>query len=78
MLTAEKQLELVSELSGRPGHEKVRTLLHQLLVDGLGVNSRDIDFEKSAPEVHGRIDALLGRAVFELNSSSSNGDREIS
>ena len=68
MLTLEEELELVSELSERPGHEKVRALLHRLLVDGLGVESRDIDFEKPAPEVRGRIDALLGRTVFELKS----------
>ncbi len=68
MLTEEERDKLVSELAARPGHEKVRALLHRLLVDGLGADSRDIDFEKPAPEVHGRIDALLGRTVFELKS----------
>ena len=68
MLTSEEQDALVSELAQRPGHEKVRVLLHRLLVAGLGVDSLDIDFEKPAPEVHGRIDALLGRTVFELKS----------
>ena len=68
MLTAEQRDELVSELAGRPGHEKVRALLYRLLVEGLGADSRDIDFEKPAPEVRGRIDALLGRTVFELKS----------
>ena len=68
MLTAEQRDGLVSELAGRPGHEKVRALLYRLLVEGLGADSRDIDFEKPAPEVRGRIDALLGRTVFELKS----------
>ena len=68
MLTLQEQDALVLELSERPGHEKVRALLHRLLVDGLGAASQDIEFEKSAPEVHGRIDALLGRSVFELKS----------
>ncbi len=68
MLTAEERDGLVSELASRPGHEKVRALLHRLLVGGLGADSRDIDFEKPAPEVRGRIDALLGRTVFELKS----------
>ena len=68
MLTAEELGALVSELASRPGHEKVRALLHRLLVDGLGVDSREIDFEKPAPEVNGRVDALLGRTVFELKS----------
>ena len=69
MLTTQEREELVSELASRPGHEKVRVLLHRLLVDDLGADSRDIDFEKPAPEVHGRIDALLGRTVFELKSN---------
>lgn len=68
MLAPEELHEVVSELASRPGHEKVRVLLHRLLVDGLGADSRDIDFERPAPEVRGRIDALLGRTVFELKS----------
>ena len=68
VLTLQERDALVSELSGRPGHEKVRVLLYQLLVGGLGAESADIDFERAVPEVHGRIDALLGRTVFELKS----------
>ena len=68
MLTASGRDALVAELAARPGHEKVRALLHRLLVEDLGADSRDIDFEKPAPEVRGRIDALLGRTVFELKS----------
>ena len=68
VLTAEDLNELVVELASRPGHEKVRVLLHRSLVGGLGANSQDIDFERPAPEVRGRIDALLGRTVFELKS----------
>ncbi len=68
MLTPESLEPLVWELAKRPGHEKVRALLYRLLVEGLGADSQDIDFEKTAPEVHGRIDALLGRTVFELKS----------
>lgn len=75
---AEELQELVSEFASRPGHEKVRTLLHRLLVGGLGVSSADIDFERPVPEVHGRIDALLGRTVFELKSNlrRESGDAE--
>ena len=68
MLIAEERDALVAELAQRPGHEKVRALLHRLLVAGLGAASQEIDFEKPAPEVRGRIDALLGRTVFELKS----------
>ena len=67
-IAPEELASLAAELSARPGHEKVRSLLHRLLTDGLGVESREIDFEKPAPEVNGRIDALLGRTVFELKS----------
>ena len=76
MLTSEQRAELTSELAARPGHEKVRALLHRLLVDGLGADSRDIDFEKPVPEVHGRIDALLGRTVFELKSDLNRERRD--
>ena len=48
---------IVAELVSKPGHEKVRTLLHKLLTDGLGAESTSIDFEKQVPEVRGRIDA---------------------
>ena len=68
MLTQDERAAVVTELAARPGHEKVRALLHRLIVDGLGAESRDIDFERRVPEVHGRIDALLGRTVLEFKS----------
>ena len=60
--------QTVTELVSKPGHEKVRTLLYMLLTRGLGADSASIDFEKQVPEVRGRIDALLGRTVFEVKS----------
>ena len=68
MLTHEELESLASELASRPGHEKVRSLIHRLLVGGLEVDSRDIRFEQRVPEVRGRIDALLGRTVVEFKS----------
>jgi methylase of polypeptide subunit release factors len=59
---------ITTELRRRPGHEKVRTLLHQVLVQGLGVASEDIDYEHRVPRVRGRIDALLGNVVIEIKS----------
>ena len=41
-LTAERLHEVVTELVTRPGHEKVRTLMYVLLVEGLGVWSSEI------------------------------------
>jgi len=59
---------IVAELCGRPGHEKVRALVHRLLTDGLGAASSQIDFERRIPEARGAVDALLGRTVFEFKS----------
>ncbi len=60
--------EIVFELADRPGHEKVRALIHELLVNGLHVPSTSIDYEHRLPEVHGRMDAFLGRTVLEFKS----------
>lgn len=75
-LTTERLREIVVELVSRPGHEKVRALVYQLLVDGLGASSTELDFERSVPEVHGRIDALLGRTVFEFKSDLRREQRD--
>ena len=77
-LLPERLREVVVELASRPGHEKVRALIYSLLIDGLGARSTEVDFERSVPEVRGRIDALLGRTVFEFKSDlrSETGDAE--
>ncbi len=76
-LDRERQLDIVGELASRPGHEKVRTLLYSLLVDGLGARSQDIFFEVplNRGEIRGRADALLGRTVIELTSRSGKSQR---
>lgn len=75
-LSPDRLREIVSELASRPGHEKVRALVYQLLVDGLGARSTEVDFERPVPEVHGRIDALLGRTVFEFKSDLRRETRD--
>lgn len=67
-LSAERLRDIVFELASRPGHEKVRVLVYGLIVNGLGASSTELDFERRVPEVHGRIDALLGRTLFEFKS----------
>jgi len=52
-LSKERPAEIVAELLSRPGHEKVRVLVSELLVSGLGARSADIDFERPLPEVRG-------------------------
>jgi SAM-dependent methyltransferase len=65
-LTDEQLRDIVAELVSRPGHEKVRVLVHRLLVEGLGAPSTEVQFERPIPEVRGRLDALLGQTVFEF------------
>ncbi len=65
-LSARRLTEIVVELASRPGHEKIRALMFEILVYGLGASSTDIHFERSMPEVRGRLDALLGQTVFEF------------
>ena len=76
MLETDERQRIVSELATRPGHEKIRSLVYRLLVEDLGANSKEIDFEKHVPEVRGRIDALLGRTVFEFKSDLSRERRD--
>lgn len=65
-LEKNKLQKIVVELASKPGHEKARTLLYQLLTDELKADGTSVDFERQVPEVRGRIDALLGRTVFEI------------
>lgn len=64
---------LLRHLVGRPGHDEVKADFRQLLVEEFGVELGDLDFERRVPEVRGRLDALIGRTVFE---AKSNLDRE--
>lgn len=69
--------DIVTELASRPQHEKVRALIYDLLVDGLEASSTEIDFERQVPEVRGRIDALLGRTLFEFKSDLRREFRDV-
>ncbi len=75
-LSSDRLREIVTELSSRPQHEKVRALVYELLVNGLGAKSTELDFERQVPEVHGRIDALLGRTLFEFKSDLRREQRD--
>ncbi|MFW6174545.1 MAG: hypothetical protein ACOC5K_02100, partial [Chloroflexota bacterium] len=67
-LSRESLSEIAHELARRPLHEKVRSQVYRLLVEGLGADSADVDLERPVPEVKGRIDALWSRTVFEFKS----------
>jgi len=75
-LSSERLREIVTELASQPRHEKVRALVYELLVNGLGAKSTELDFERQVPEVHGRIDALLGRTLFEFKSDLRREQRD--
>jgi SAM-dependent methyltransferase len=57
--------DLLRHLAGRPGHDEVKVDFRQLLIEEFGVELHNLDFERRVPEVKGRLDALIGRTVFE-------------
>ena len=61
-------LALLRHLHAKPGHDEVKADFRELLVVEFGADRSDLDFEKRVPEVKGRIDALIGRTVFEAKS----------
>jgi len=66
-------IDLLIHLASRPGHDEVKADFRSLLLGEFGAELHEIDFEKRIPEVRGRIDAIIGRTVFE---AKSNLDRE--
>ncbi|MER8370674.1 hypothetical protein [Mesorhizobium sp. M1378] len=73
MAVSEKTKEILVHLSRRPGHDEVKADFRSLLTEEFGADIQSVDFERRVPEVRGRIDALIGRTVFE---AKSNLDRE--
>ncbi|MDW8371913.1 MAG: N-6 DNA methylase, partial [Geminicoccaceae bacterium] len=65
---AERLPELVRELASRPGHERLRVLIEELLRESFGARFADIEHETWLPEVRGRADMLFGATVIELKS----------
>lgn len=68
MIPSNETLELLRHLGSRPGHDEVKADYRQLLTTEFGVELGALDFERRVPEVRGRIDALVGRTVFEAKS----------
>lgn len=67
-LTSQELTDTVSILIRRPGHEAVRSNVYMLLTSGLGVPGHLVQHEHNLVVVRGRVDALLGRTVFEFKS----------
>jgi hypothetical protein len=68
-----RTLDLLQHLASRPGHDEVKADFRQLLIEEFGAELGALDFERRVPEVKGRLDALIGRTVFE---AKKNLDRE--
>jgi hypothetical protein len=69
----ERTLDLLRHLASRPGHDEVKADFRQLLIEEFGAELGSLDFERRVPEVRGRLDALIGRTIFE---AKRNLDRE--
>ncbi|HEX9792399.1 MAG TPA: N-6 DNA methylase, partial [Planctomycetota bacterium] len=73
--------ELLRHLASRPGHDEVKADFRQLLIEEFGVELSALEFERRIPEVRGRLDALIGRTVFEakrdLDSEWSDVERRM-
>jgi hypothetical protein len=65
LTTNRRTLDILRHLSSRPGHDEVKADFRQLLIEEFGVEIDALDFERRVPEVRGRLDALIGRTVFE-------------
>jgi hypothetical protein len=71
--TSKPTLDLLRHLATRPGHDEVKADFRQILIEEFGVELGALDFERRVPEVKGRLDALIGRTVFE---AKKNLDKE--
>ena len=63
-----RTLDLLRHLASKPGHDEVKADFRSLLVEEFAVELGALDFERRVPEVRGRLDALIGRTVFEAKS----------
>jgi hypothetical protein len=75
---SESTVPLLRHLAAKPGHEEVRADFRQLLTGEFGAELSEIDFEHPVIEVRGRLDALIGRTIFEAkrNLARELGDVE--
>lgn len=70
----ESSLDLLRNLARKPGHDEVKAYFLELLVQEFGADRASLRFEKRQPEICGRLDALIGRTVFEAKRDL---DREL-
>lgn len=68
--------DIIRHLASRPGHDEVKAGIRDLLVTEFATDYAELDFEHRVPEVRGRIDALLGRTIFEAKRDLSRERRD--
>ncbi|MFY9734713.1 MAG: hypothetical protein WAL02_06205, partial [Rhodoplanes sp.] len=73
MTKKERTLDLLRHLATRPGHDEVKADFRQILIEEFNAELDALDFERRVPEVRGRLDALIGRTIFE---AKKNLDKE--
>jgi hypothetical protein len=66
-VTDQSTIDLLHHLAAKPGHDEVKADFRQLLIYEFGAELSALDFERRVPEVHGRLDALIGRTILEAN-----------
>ncbi len=69
--------KLLAHLASRPGHDEVKAGFRELLVSEFGVEREELDFEHRVPEIRGRLDALVGRTIFEAKSNLARELRDV-
>ena len=66
MTVSPRTLDILRDLARRPAnHDNIKATFKELLVEEFGAERSALDFEVRAPVIAGRIDALIGRTVFE-------------
>ena len=71
-----ESLEILRHLASKPGHDEVKADFRQLLVEEFAVDLAEIRFEQRV-EVKSRIDALIGRTVFEAKRDLAAEMRDV-
>lgn len=64
--------DILRHLASRPGHDEVKADFRSLLVEEFGIELAALNFEVRAPVIAGRLDALIGRTVFEAKRNLDN------
>lgn len=74
MAVSEPTLDILRNLARKPGHDEVKSWFSELLIEELGAERGALHFERRQPQICGRLDALIGRTVFEAKRDL---DREL-